>query len=254
MDNLQTFFAQHPRIAVAFSGGVDSSYLLYVAKTYGCDVHAYFIQSPFQPDFERKDAYKLAKNLQLPFTILEYDVLQHDNIRSNGPDRCYHCKSALFTYLWRLVQRDGFDCLIEGTNASDQEANRPGIKALRELQVHSPLREHGMTKAEIRRQAKQAGLFVHNKPAYACLATRIPENTEITRELLQKIEQGEKQLQTMGFTDFRLRFMTDDSAKLQVHEEQLMLAMQKRHEIIQQLSGDFRNILLDLIPRKQSDL
>ena len=111
-----------------------------------------------------------------------------------------------------------------------------------------------MTKAEIRRQAKQAGLFVHNKPAYACLATRIPENTEITRELLQKIEQGEKQLQTMGFTDFRLRLMTDDSAKLQVQEEQLMLAMQKRHEIIQQLSGDFRNILLDLIPRKQSDL
>ncbi|QEY34974.1 ATP-dependent sacrificial sulfur transferase LarE [Caproiciproducens galactitolivorans] len=246
--NLKTFFAENPSAALAFSGGTDSSYLLYAAKYYGCDIHAYFIYSAFQPQFELDDAKRLADELGVPFTVAEIDVLKDTQVAANGPLRCYYCKTALFTRLRELAQKDGYSLLIDGSNASDLADDRPGMRALKELGVRSPLRECGLTKPEIRRFSKEAGLFTHDKPAYACLATRIPTGTEITPELLKKAEQAETALFSMGFTNFRVRYF-HGAAKLQLPESQFSMALSKKDELTKELSRWFDGVLLDLTPR-----
>lgn len=245
---LKSFFSTHPRIAVAFSGGVDSAYLLHAARAAGCDASAYFLKTPFQPRFELEDAQKLTARLGMPLHIVEYDVLGVPGVAENGPLRCYHCKRALFTRLWQAARADGFEVLCDGTNASDDGGDRPGMKALAELGVRSPLREAGLSKPEIRRLSREAGLFTHNKPAYACLATRIPAGTPITPGLLEKTERAENALFSLGFTDFRVRHY-GGAARVQLPEEQLPHALSARREILDALSPDFDAVLLDLQPR-----
>ena len=245
---LESFFSTHPRVAVAFSGGVDSAYLLHAARAAGCDASAYFLKTPFQPRFELEDAQKLTARLGMPLHIVEYDVLGVPGVAVNGPLRCYHCKRALFTRLWQAARADGFEVLCDGTNASDDGGDRPGMKALAELGVRSPLREAGLSKPEIRRLSREAGLFTHNKPAYACLATRIPAGTPITPGLLEKTERAENALFSLGFTDFRVRHY-GGAARVQLPEEQLPRALSARREILDALSPDFDAVLLDLQPR-----
>ena len=181
---LQEFFHNNPRAALAFSGGADSAYLLWAAREWAEDVKAYYVHSPFQPAFELADAKRLAEELGMPMTVLEADVLSVPGAAANGPDRCYHCKTALFTLLKEAALADGYTLLIDGTNASDDAGDRPGMRVLRELAVRSPLREWGVTKAEVRTRSREAGLFTWDKPAYACLATRVPTGTAITPEAL----------------------------------------------------------------------
>ena len=202
---LYQFFNQNPRIAVAYSGGVDSSYLVYAAKAAGCDVRAYFIKSQFQPEFELDDAKRFTETLGVTLTVGTLDVLRETSIYRNPYDRCYYCKTAILKRIWELVRADKITMLCDGTNADDDEADRPGMRALREQGVVSPLRDCGIAKDEIRRLSKQAGLFTHEKPSYACLATRIPTGMSITTDLLEKIETAENALFDMGFTDFRVR-------------------------------------------------
>jgi len=246
--DLKIFFAQNPRAALAFSGGVDSSYLLYAAKQYGCNVHAYFIKSAFQPQFELDDARRLAEQLKVPFTVAELDALENPQVAANDPLRCYYCKTNLFTQLGKLAAKDGRTLLMDGTNASDNFEGRPGMRALQELGVRSPLRECGLTKAEIRKLSREAGLFTSEKPSYACLATRIPTGTKITAELLKKVEQGENRMFAMGFTDFRIRFF-HGAAKIQLPENQFGMAFEKKNELNQALSPYFDGVMLDLTPR-----
>ena len=144
---LKDFFRAHPHLALAFSGGTDSAYLLCAALACGCDVTAYYVHSPFQPAFELEDARRLAEQLRARLKILEMDILSDAAVRANPPDRCYHCKVRIFTALLDAAQSDGYTALVDGTNASDDAADRPGMKALRELKVLSPLRECGITKA-----------------------------------------------------------------------------------------------------------
>lgn len=242
---LKEFFVEYPDIAVAFSGGVDSSYLLYAAKQYAKHVRAYFVKTPFQPLFELTDAQRLAWELGVELVVIGHDVLQNDDVRENSPLRCYHCKKELFTLLSQYAREDGFVTLIDGTNASDSALDRPGMRALEELQVLSPLRLCGLTKREIIALSKEAGLFTWDKPAYACLATRVPEGTAITREMLEKIEQAEDMLFQLGFRDFRVRLM-GDAAKLQLRGEDMARALERKQEIIGALENDFCDILLDL--------
>lgn len=244
---LEEFFQQNPKAAVAFSGGVDSAYLLYAAKQSGCDVHAYFIQSPFQPAFELADAHRLAEELDVPFTVESFHILENPLVAENGALRCYHCKKALFTRLLELAAQDGYSLLLDGTNASDRWDDRPGMRALEELSICSPLRECGLTKAQIRVRSKEAGLFTHKKPAYACLATRIPTGTGITPELLTQIEQAESTLFSMGFSDFRVRWF-HGTARIQVPESQFAKVLERHSELLERLKG-FDGILLDLQPR-----
>ena len=177
--------------------------------------------------------------------MLEVDVLSQEAVRSNPQDRCYHCKRALFGTLRDQAARDGYPVLMDGTNASDDAGDRPGMRAIRELSVRSPLRECGITKAEVRRRSKEAGLFTWDKPAYACLATRIPTGEEITAGLLQKVEQAEDRLFSLGFTDFRVRVF-HNAARLQLPEDQMAEALARRREIQTELKPYFSEVFLDL--------
>ncbi len=242
---LEHFFAENPKVALAFSGGVDSAYLLYAAKQYGAQVQAYYGRTPFQPQFEYEDALRLAEQLGIAMTTVELDVLADPAIAANLKSRCYFCKKWMFTAILEQAEKDGFPLVMDGTNASDDCADRPGMQVLTELGIRSPLRECGLTKQDIRRLSKEAGLFTHDKPAYACLATRIPTGTAITTELLDQTQRSEDFLRSLGFTDFRIRYL-DGSAKLEIREEQIPLLLAKRAAILTELKKDYKTVLLDL--------
>lgn len=240
---LQEFFEAHPKVALGFSGGVDSSYLLYAAKQAGADVRPYFAKTQFQPQFELEDATRLAEQVGVALTVLPYDVLPAAGF--NPPDRCYYCKTALFGTLVERAKADGYDTIIDGTNASDDAGDRPGMKALQEMRVLSPLRLCGLTKQNIREKSKEAGLFTWNKPAYACLATRFPAGVQITEAGLQKVEQAEGALFRLGFTDFRVRVF-HNAARIQLPKDQMERGLSMRQEILAQLRPLFDGVFLDL--------
>lgn len=245
---LQEFFSQNPKVALGFSGGVDSAYLLYAAVNCKAQVQPYFVKTQFQPEFELADAKRLAAELGVELTVLEMDILAVPRVGENRPDRCYDCKRALFGRLREQALADGYTLLIDGTNASDDAGDRPGMRALGELSVRSPLRECGITKAEVRRLSKEAGLFTWNKPAYACLATRVPTGEAIDEKILHRVEAGENALFQMGFSDFRVR-VYHGAARLQLPGEQMVEAVSRREEVRNALAPWFDTVLLDLKER-----
>lgn len=247
---LREFFEEHPKAAIAFSGGVDSAYLLYAALKWGKDIAAYYVKSAFQPEFELEDAKKLAEQLHGQMRILPVDVLCDGAVTANGPDRCYHCKKQIFSRILEAAREDGFSLILDGTNASDDANDRPGMRALREMEVRSPLRECGLTKPEIRRLSREAGLFTWEKPAYACLATRIPTGEPITAEKLRRTEWAENYLAGLGLRDFRVRSL-GDCAKLQLRQADLETVLSNRKEIVEKLKQHYSSVLLDLEARDE---
>ena len=241
---LQDFFEKNPKAAIAFSGGVDSSYLLHEGMRFGKDVKAYYVKSQFQPEFELADAKRLATELGANMQIIEVDVLQQEAVIQNPPNRCYYCKQAIFGTILAAAAADGYTVILDGTNASDDANDRPGMQALAELRVLSPLRPCGLTKDEIRKKSREAGLFTWDKPAYACLATRIPSGVQITGEHLTRVEGAEGALFAMGFTDFRVR-VRGDGALLQFHRAQMEEARARRAEITEKLKPWFPVLLPD---------
>ena len=242
--DLYEFFAREPKAAIAFSGGVDSSYLLYAALRFGADVTAYFVKTQFQPAFELADARRLAALLGARLRVIELDALADETVRSNPPDRCYHCKKRIFSAIAEAAGEDGYSLLLDGTNADDSAAERPGMRALTELSVRSPLRECGLTKARIRALSKAAGLFTWDKPAYACLATRVAAGEPLTEEKLARTERAEDFLFSLGFSDFRVR-SRGDTAVLQLREEQFGRWLTHRKTITEQLKREYGEVLLD---------
>ncbi len=238
-------------MAIAFSGGVDSSYLLYAAKKYAAEVRAYYVKSAFQPAFEYEDAVRLAKELEVCLCVIDADVLSDETVTSNPVDRCYYCKKIIFSKILQKAREDGFEILLDGTNASDDVADRPGVKALKELKVLSPLRECGLTKKQIRELSKDAGLFTWDKPAYACLATRLPVGKKITKEALEITEKAESFMVELGFSDFRVRLLNTGDAKLELRESQLPLLFEKKKEILMELKKSYKRVLLDLELRNE---
>ena len=245
---LKEFFEKYPRVALGFSGGVDSAYLLYAGRKYEADIRPYFIKTAFQPEFELRDAHRLTEELGIELTVVEYDILAETQVAQNPPNRCYYCKSALFGALKQQALKDGYEILLDGTNASDDASDRPGMKAIREMKVLSPLRDCGLTKNEIRKLSREAGLFTWEKPSYACLATRIPTGVPINGTLLTRIERGEEALAALGFSDFRIRLF-HDAARLQIPEKQFEMLFQKRKEVQKALEPYFDVLLLDLEER-----
>lgn len=246
--DLQQFFKENKEVGLGFSGGVDSSYLLYAGMKYGAKIKAYYVKTAFQPEFEFEDAKKMAEKLGADLTVINFDILGNEAVRSNPADRCYFCKSEIFGAVRQRAIEDGVKLLIDGTNASDDEGDRPGIRALKELKVLSPLRLCGLTKPEIRKLSKEAGLFTWDKPAYACLATRIPTGTGITHELLQKVEGAENEIAKLGIKDFRVRVF-NGSARLQVTENDMEKVYENRRVIVEKLKKYFGTVLVDLESR-----
>ena len=245
---LRSWFAAHPRFVLAFSGGCDSAYLFYAAAACGADFAACYVKSAFQPAFELEDARRLAHGLGREIDVIELDVLSDAQVRANPKERCYFCKRRIFSAIGDRARALGHDLVIDGTNASDDAADRPGMRALRQLRVESPLRSCGITKAEVRALSREAGLFTWNKPAYACLATRIPSGIPIDSETLERVDRAETALRAMGFSDLRVRVHAN-AARIQLPEAQLARAIQQREAILNALKGDFPAVFLDLKAR-----
>lgn len=245
--DLETFFTKNKKCALAFSGGTDSAYLLYAAKSYGCNIKAYYMQSPFQPAFELEDAKRIVEQLAVDLTVIPYNILENMQIRRNPVNRCYFCKRTIFEKIIMQAKADGYSVILDGTNASDNINDRPGMKVLTELNVLSPLRICGITKNDVRRLSKEAGLFTYKKPSYACLATRIPAGHEITEEDLWKIEKAESVLSKMGFQNFRIRMYRyeDGTAALETEESQWKYAYSNMDKIQKSLSQWFDKVILE---------
>ena len=242
------FFEKNSKIAIAFSGGVDSAYLLAEAVGSGAEVKAYYVKSQFQPEFEREDARRLAKAVGADLTEIEADVLSDETVVSNPPDRCYHCKQLIMGAILRAAKADGYETVCDGTNASDDVSDRPGFRALGELGVRSPLRECGITKDEIRQRARDLGLDVWDKPAYACLATRIGAGERITADKLRITEEAESRLFDMGFRDFRVRMRGND-ALVQIAADQHDDAVRRSEEIRAAIGDLYGDVRIDPAPR-----
>jgi uncharacterized protein len=205
---LIAYLGRLDNLAVAFSGGVDSVFLLHAAKeALGDKVLALTIDSPYIPDWEIDEAREIAAGKGIDHRVVEVPV--PEQIKNNPEDRCYLCKSFLFTLLWEFAKQQGYTHLADGTNYDDTRDHRPGMKALRELKVLSPLLENHFTKNDIREASREMGLYTWEKPAYACLLTRIPYNTGIEEEILRKIERSETYLIGLGIRSVRVRAHRD---------------------------------------------
>jgi uncharacterized protein len=191
-------------VAVAFSGGVDSTFLLAASKEALQDrVLAMTVRAPYIAGWEIDEAVDLCKELGIRHTIIEAAI--PEDIKDNPPDRCYLCKKKIFTTLINTAGSNGIPHVLDGTNSDDPSDHRPGLKALEELGVISPLLKTGITKGEVRDFSRQLGLPTWDKPAYACLLTRLPHGVEVKQEELARIERAEKVLMDMGFRAVRVR-------------------------------------------------
>jgi pyridinium-3,5-biscarboxylic acid mononucleotide sulfurtransferase len=207
LDRLNARLRELNRVLVAFSGGVDSTFLLRAAReVLGRDrVLAVTAVSEIHPEGEIGDAKRLARKIGARHILVRSGEMEEDAFLANPPERCYVCKKRVFGSLRVLAAENGFRHVIDGTNADDAGDFRPGRKALRELGVLSPLQEAGLTKKEIRVLSRKWGLPTWNRPALACLATRIPYGTRITPQLLKRIDAGETFLRKAGFVQIRVR-------------------------------------------------
>ncbi len=194
------------RVLVAYSGGVDSAFLLKAAvDELGANTLAVTADSPTIPRMELEAAASLARQLGAKHLVVKTDEMANPAFIENTADRCYHCKTTLFSTLTNLANEKGFGCVLEGSNVSDLADYRPGMKAVKQFNVRSPLREVGLTKDEIRLLSRQAGLPVWDKPAAPCLSSRIPYGSPITLERLHRIEAAEGFVRQLGFPILRVR-------------------------------------------------
>lgn len=211
------------KVVIAFSGGVDSSLLLKLSlEVLGKEnVLAVIASSPTFPKEELKEAVNLAKNMDAPFLIIETSELKNPEFRKNPPDRCYYCKRELFSSLQKIAAEKGFKKILDGSNADDLKDFRPGRKAAREFSVGSPLAEAGLRKKEIRELAKLLGLPNHQKPAFACLASRFPYHQPLSLKELKKVAKAESYLRSLGFSQLRVRHH-QETARIEVEEEEIL--------------------------------
>lgn len=237
-------------MALAFSGGVDSSLLLKMAADRaakkGTKVWAVTFNSRLHPSCDLENARKVAGELGGIHVILEIDELKMEEIRSNPVNRCYLCKRNLFRTLMAFAKEKGVEVLAEGTNEDDLHVYRPGIQAVRELGIRSPLAEAGLTKEEVRRLAAACGISAASRPPTPCMATRLPYGVRLDYEILKKIEAGEEILRRMIGGNVRLR-LHGQVVRIETDPERFSLALEKREEVVRQLKElGFVYITLDL--------
>ena len=225
---------------VAFSGGVDSSLILKLAvqaaaKT-GHQVYGIMMHTMLHPMGEVEDARVTAEQIGAEFRVLEIDELKGADILDNPVDRCYRCKKYLFRNLIEEGEKLGVSVMMEGTNEDDLHVYRPGLRAIRELGIHSPLAEAGMTKAEVRRLAGELGVSVSNKPSMPCLATRFPYGTRISYEAMRKVDEGEAFIRSLGFYNVRLR-IHNDVARIEVDVNEMPHLLEHCEQIVAKLKN-----------------
>ena len=225
---------------VAFSGGVDSSLILKLAvqaaTKIGHKVYGIMVHTMLHPMGEVEDARVTAEQIGAEFRVLEIDELKGADILDNPVDRCYRCKKYLFCNLIEEGKKLGVSVMMEGTNEDDLHVYRPGLRAIRELGIHSPLAEAGMTKAEVRRLAGELGVSVSNKPSMPCLATRFPYGTRISYEAMRKVVEGEEFIRSLGFYNVRLR-IHNDVARIEVDVNEMPHLLEHCEQIVAKLKN-----------------
>lgn len=222
-------------LAVAFSGGVDSTYLLHEAVKAGKEkVTALIMKTPSVPERELDEAVAFCKSRGISFFVLPADPFSAAGFRENGRDRCYICKHFLFSALLEKAKEEGIPFVADGTNADDRKEFRPGLRALKELDIRSPLAEAGLTKKEIRELSEKEGLPTWNKPSFSCLATRFPYGEELTVEKLKRTEAAENLLAELGFTQRRVR-VHGNLARIEVLPAEIPLLLERRDMISSRL-------------------
>lgn len=236
---------------VAYSGGVDSAVVLMLAKQQLGDFALGIIgNSPAYPASELNEALTLARKFSLPVRMIETDESSDPRYLANTGDRCFFCRSHLFAQLRNLANKEGFAQVTDGVHADDLRDHVGGMKAARQFGVRSPLLEAGLGKADVRAIARELGLPVWDKPALACLASRIPSGTPVTLSLLNRIGQTEQSLRDLGFSNFRVRHH-GDLARIELAEDEMPRALKLQSQLVAQLrEAGYRHVTLDLNPRK----
>jgi uncharacterized protein len=227
-------------VIVAFSGGVDSAYLAYAAASeLGPGALAVTGESPSYPDFQRQDALAIVNQFSISHEFIDTNEINDPNYLANPSNRCYFCKHELFTKLSSLAAARGYAFVCDGNNADDVGDYRPGRQAAKELSVRSPLIEAGLTKAEIRALSQAAGLPVWDRPASACLSSRIPYGMPVTIEKLSVIERGEARLRALGFQQMRVRHH-GDVVRIEIAPEEMPRALTA--EMTARMAASFKQL------------
>jgi uncharacterized protein len=247
LESLKKILRSLDSVLIAYSGGVDSTFLAKVAQdVLGDNTLAVTISSEIHPEWEPKEAATIAKEIGIKHEIIKTDALDIPGIAENPPDRCYYCKKAILGKLKDIAEKRGFKHVAEGTNFDDIGDHRPGMRAVMEEGVISPLKEAKLAKADIRKLSKALGLPTWDKPSLACLASRFPYGTRITPEKLKSVEQAEIFLMDMGIRQLRVRHH-GEIARIEVPQEDTDIILQNREEIVKRLKElGYKYVTMDL--------
>jgi uncharacterized protein len=247
LEKLRAIMHECGSVLVAYSGGVDSALVMTVAhQTLGERALACIGISPSYPTREMRDAVKLAEQLGVPYRLVNTEEYLDANYAANPTNRCYFCKSELHDQLKKIATEEGWQAVLDGNNISDLGDDRPGMQAAREHGVRSPLIEANITKPEVRELAHHLSLPVWDKPAMACLSSRVPHGTAITPALLRQIESAEDVLVDLGFRQFRVRHH-NEIARIELPAEDFPKAIEQHAAIVKGVrAAGYRFVALDL--------
>ena len=248
---LEEFFARHRRAALALSGGLGSVCLLHLATRHHVSLRAYFLKSALCPASELHDAEQAALSAQVPLRVLNHDLLVYPEIAGHGPDFSYQYRLRLFKLIRRDALEDGFPELWEGSNQDDERACVPGLRAVEQLGVLSPLRTAGLSRADIREDARALKLDVTEKPAAMSLASRVMNNLPLNQRVLADIEHGEELIRSSGFKFARLNYY-QDHLTIALPEQQLAEAGGRLEELRRSLGTVFPGLPLSLTAQENS--
>lgn len=247
IEELEVTLKELKRVAIAFSGGIDSAFLLFVAnKVLGKDnVLALFVNGQMVSKSDYVEAINYLEENDFNYREISYDCLKILQFRENHKDRCYYCKKSIMSKIKDAAAENGFEYVLDGKNADDTGVYRPGNKVAEELRIISPLEQTGFTKKDIRNKSKELGIKLWNKPSNSCLATRFPYNTILTDESLKKVEAAERLIKSLGINKTRVR-VHGDIARIEVEKEYFDVILENK-EIIENIKTmGFKFVTLDL--------
>ncbi|MCD6083610.1 ATP-dependent sacrificial sulfur transferase LarE [Candidatus Aerophobetes bacterium] len=247
MENLKDKLRRMGRVVIAFSGGVDSTFLVKVAyEVLGKNVIAVTAASSTYPKTELEEAKRLARLIGVRHIIVNSQETEVENFKRNPPNRCYYCKKELFSRLKEIAKKEKINYVLDGTNYDDLTDFRPGMKALRELNIISPLKDAKLTKEDIRNLSKLMNLDTWDKPACACLASRFPYGIRITKERLDRVEKAEAVIRNLGIRQLRVRYH-NEIARIEVNKKDMQLLLEHSDSIVKKFKElGFIYVTLDM--------